>query len=113
MLDRALPELGDAIERREPSALDLDPFGALHWATLDAVHRELRDVGASAGRPALAHPEWVELAALVLDAAADGEPPVLLARRVMQRLDLGAAAEQAVAALVGGRRAASSRGPAS
>ena len=43
LLDRALPELGEAIARREPSALDLDPFGALHWATLDAVHRELAD----------------------------------------------------------------------
>ena len=29
VLDRALPELGDAIARREPSALDLDPFGSL------------------------------------------------------------------------------------
>jgi Na+:H+ antiporter len=99
VLDRALPELGDAIERRQPSALDLDPFGALHWATLDSVHRELQ-AWATSGQPSLAHPEWVELAALVLDAAGGSDPPVLLARRVMQRLDLGAAPEQAVAALV-------------
>ena len=100
LLDRALPELGEAIARREPSALDLDPFGALHWATLDAVHREL--AGRVAHRlPPLAHPEWVELAALVLDASGGSQPPVLLARRVMQRLDLGAAPEEAVAALVG------------
>ena len=64
LLDRALPELGDAIRRREPSALDLDPFGALHWATLDAVHREL-EVWLSEGRPPVDHPEWVELAAVV------------------------------------------------
>ena len=49
LLDRALPELGEAIARREPSALDLDPFGALHWATLDAVHRELADRVRAAG----------------------------------------------------------------
>ena len=99
LLDRALPELGDAIRRREPSALDLDPFGALHWATLDAVHREL-EVWQSERRPAVDHPEWVELAAVVVDASGGSEPPVLLARRVMQRLDLGASAEQAVAGLV-------------
>ena len=99
LLDRALPELGDAISRREPSALDLDPFGALHWATLDALHREL-EAWAVRGSRALAHPEWAELAALVIDAGGGDEPPVLLARRVMQRLDLGAAAEQGVVALV-------------
>ncbi|HTN79661.1 MAG TPA: cation:proton antiporter [Acidimicrobiales bacterium] len=99
LLDRALPELGEAIGRREPSALDLDPFGALHWATLDAVHREL-EARAVRGDPRLPHPEWVDLAALVLDAGGGDEPPILLARRVMQRLDLGATAEQAVVALV-------------
>jgi Kef-type K+ transport system membrane component KefB len=99
LLDRALPELGEAVGRREPSALDLDPFGALHWATLDAVHREL-EVWQSERRPPVDHPEWVELAAVVVDASGASDPPVLLARRVMQRLDLGATAEQAVAGLV-------------
>ena len=64
------------------------------------MHRELAD-SAARGRPRLAHPEWVELAALVLDASGASHAPVLLARRVMQRLELGATAEQAVAALVG------------
>jgi Kef-type K+ transport system membrane component KefB len=97
VLDRALPELGDAIARREPSALDLDPFGSLTWARLDAVHREL---DALHGRLTIEHPARLELAALIVDASGDDEPPVLLARRVVQRLDLGASAEQAVAALV-------------
>lgn len=97
VLDRALPELGEAIARREPSALDLDPFGSLTWARLDAVHREL---DALHGRFTIEHPARLELAALIVDASGDDEPPVLLARRVVQRLDLGAAAEQAVAALV-------------
>ena len=83
--------------RREPSALDLDPFGSLTWARLDAVHRELE---ALHGRVTIEHRERLELAALILDASGDDDPPVLLARRVVQRLDLGAAPEQAVAALV-------------
>ena len=53
VLDRALPELGEAIARREPSALDLDPFGSLTWARLDAVHREL---DALHGRFTIEHP---------------------------------------------------------
>ncbi len=97
MLDRALPELGEVISRREPSALDLDPFGSLTWGRLDAVHRQLES---ARDRPRVEHPERVELAALILDAGGDDDPPVLLARRVVQRLDLGAAAEQAVAGLV-------------
>ena len=49
----------------------------------------------------LEHPEWLLLAALILDTAGEDSEPVALARRLVQRLDLGAAAEQEIALLVG------------
>jgi [protein-PII] uridylyltransferase len=49
----------------------------------------------------LTHPEWVLLAALLLDVLEDRPDKVAIARRVVARLDLGAAAEQEVALLVG------------
>ena len=50
---------------------------------------------------ALEHPEWLLLAALILDTAGDGPPPVADARLLAKRLDLGASAEQEIALLVG------------
>ncbi len=50
---------------------------------------------------ALEHPEWLLLAALILDTVGDGSSPVELARRISHRLDLGAVAEQEIALLVG------------
>src|SRR5581483_5943542 len=49
----------------------------------------------------LEHGEWLLLAALILDAAGDDAEPVPLARRLVGRLDLGAAAEEEIALLVG------------
>ena len=51
--------------------------------------------------PKLEHPEWLLLAALILDTAGEDTSPVQLARRIAQRFDLGAAAEQEIALLVG------------
>ena len=48
----------------------------------------------------LQHPEWLLLAALILDSVGDDASPVELARRVSHRLDLGATAEQQIALLV-------------
>src|SRR5206468_9965448 len=49
----------------------------------------------------LAHPEWLLVAALILDTAGDDSSPVELARRLAHRLDLGAEAEQEIALVVG------------
>jgi Kef-type K+ transport system membrane component KefB len=94
ILERSLPELGAAVERREVRA-ELDPLASLHWDTLTRL-RERTPAGA------LEHPDRVLLAALVLDATdeSDGVSPVVVARKTCQRLDVGAAAEQAVAGLV-------------
>ena len=94
VLDRALPELGEALARRQADPFELDPTGALRWPRLS----RLQSVGE---RRALPHPERLLMAALVLDAAEDDtNRAVAVARRMVQRLDLGAAAEQTVANLV-------------
>jgi Kef-type K+ transport system membrane component KefB/predicted amino acid-binding ACT domain protein len=93
VLERALPDLGAAVSRRQGDAAELDPLRALRWPRL----ARLREIEVSG----LDHPERLRLAALVLDATEeDPSSPVVVARRTMQRLDLGAAAEQAVANLV-------------
>ncbi|MGI9034035.1 MAG: cation:proton antiporter [Acidimicrobiales bacterium] len=94
VLARALPELAEALGRRQADAGQVDPLEALRWPTLARLRE--RTVPTD-----LRHPERLLLAAIVLDAT-DGGPdqPVVVARRLVQRLDLGAAAEQAVAGLV-------------
>ena len=93
VLDRAFPELGEAIHRRQTDPHELDPAGALRWPRLDRAQH-------LPGVSKLKNPERLFLAAVILDAS-DGDPSaVAVARRIVQRLDLGAAAEQAVAGLV-------------
>ena len=113
LLERALPELADAVARRRADPFVLEPA---HVLTFSLVER-LREVVADGGRAAtehtrLEHPEWLVLGALILDAAGDDTPPVEIARLLVHRLDLGAAAEQEIALLVGDSellRAAASR----
>lgn len=97
VLERALPELGRALAGHAEVAFELDPTGALRWPTLARLReqRDLDDVD---------HPEWLLLAAVVLDAGHGDEDAVAVARQVVKRLDLGAAAEQAIAGLVSDAR---------
>ena len=92
VLERALPELGAALARRQHE-FEFDPLAALQlpW---------LRRAQAAGLYRMSGHPEWVLLAALVLAATTPEDRPVIVARKVVQRLDLGAAAEQSVARLV-------------
>ena len=96
VLDRALPELGAALARRQADPFELDPTGALRWPTLS----RLQELKGRHGGWGLEHPDRVLLAAVVVDATDGGEAAVPVARRIVQRLDLGAAVEQAVAGLV-------------
>jgi len=102
VLERALPELAEAVNRRRDDPFLVDPSHVLRFSLVDAI----RDLVADGGRaPAeygrLEHPEWLLLAALILDAAGEDASPVDLARRLVKRLDLGAGAEQEIALLVG------------
>ena len=93
VLERTLPELAEAVDRRRS-----DPF--LHRSRADPAllagrpdqgARATDDRAAAASTRALEHPEWLLLAALILDTAGDDSSPVELARRIVHRLDLGAA----------------------
>src|SRR5260370_12533890 len=80
----------------------MDPPHVLRFS-LVATIRDLvaTDERAAAENARLQHPEWLLLAALILDTAGEDAEPVDLARRLAGRLDLGAAAEQEIALLVG------------
>jgi Kef-type K+ transport system membrane component KefB/glycine cleavage system regulatory protein len=95
LLDRALPELGQALARRQADPFELDATGALRWHRLSRV-LELDE------RHLLRRPEILSLAAVILDAGDGGDltASIVTARRIVQRLDLGAAAEEALAGLV-------------
>jgi len=96
VLERALPELGEALARRQADPFELDPTGALRWPTLS----RLQELKSRVGTWPLEHAERLLLAAVILDATDGGEAAVPVARRIVQRLELGAAVEQAVAGLV-------------
>lgn len=113
VLERALPELADAVRRRRADPFLIDPAQVLRFSLVERI-RDLAagDPRAAAQRAQLTHPEWLLLAALILDTAGEDASPVEPARRLVKRLDLGAAAEQEIALLVGDSnlmRAAASR----
>jgi Kef-type K+ transport system membrane component KefB len=113
LLERALPELADAVTRRRADPFVLDPAHVLTFSLVERLREVVVDDRRAAAEHArLAHPEWLVLGALILDAAGDDTPPVEIARLLVHRLDLGAAAEQEIALLVGDSellRAAASR----
>lgn len=95
VLQRCLPELDDALARQRPGALELDPLAALRFERLARAHQLV----AQEDDPP--YSQSLLLAALVLDACGDdSESAVGVARRTVQRLDLGAQVEEPVAALV-------------
>src|SRR5439155_15661792 len=88
--------------RRRDDPFLIDPSHVLRFSLVDTI-RDLvaTDARAAAEYAQLQHPEWLLLAALILDTAGEDTSPVDLARRLAGRLDLGAAAEQEIALLVG------------
>jgi [protein-PII] uridylyltransferase len=102
VLERALPELAEAVDRRRSDPFLLDPAQVLRFTLVDRIREVVSTDPMAAGEhEQLQHPEWLLLAALILDTVGEDASPVALARRIAQRLDLGAAAEQELALLVG------------
>ena len=102
VLERALPELAEAVDRRRSDPFLLDPAQVLRFSLVERIKEiTASDDVAAAEHAKLEHPEWLLLAALILDTVGEDSSPVELARRISHRLDLGAAAEQQIALLVG------------
>ena len=102
VLERALPELAAAVDRRRRDPFLLDPAQVLHFYLVEQIRLIVEtDPRAAAEHAQLQHPEWLLLAALILDSVEGGTSPVELARRIAHRLDLGATAEQQIALVVG------------
>ena len=102
VLERALPELAEAVDRRRSDPFLLDPAQVLRFSLVERIKEiTASDEVAAAEHAKLDHPEWLLLAALILDTVGEDSSPVELARRISHRLDLGAAAEQQIALLVG------------
>lgn len=112
VLEAALPELAGAAERRRHDPARLDPGGTLRWELVDALDQQAGAASTAEDWRRLDHEGWLVLAGLILDITG-GEPgAVATARQLVKRLDLGAAAEQEIALLVGERgllRAAAGR----
>lgn len=104
VLDQVLPELAATIRTRLADPFQLDPMNTHRWALVE----ELRSAIESQSDPSveykkLAHPEWLLLAALLVEGLETNESPVATARRIVRRLDLGARAEQEIAGLIDDR----------
>ncbi|MEO5837492.1 MAG: cation:proton antiporter [Acidimicrobiales bacterium] len=100
-LERALPELSNAITARRSDPYIVDSGGELQWQLVDAVHSFLVAAPDPVTRH-IRHPERLVLAALVLDVtAADSALTVDIAHKLVQRLELPAVAADEVALLVG------------
>lgn len=102
LLERALPELAEAMRRRRADPFVVDPVSVSRFGLVEEI-RDLviKDARASEEHAQVVHPEWLLLAALILETGGEDTSPIDLARRLVKRLDLGAAAEQEIALLVG------------
>jgi Na+:H+ antiporter len=101
VLERALPELAEALRRRRADLMELDPAAVLRWSLVEKLRAQVDDPSAAPEWARLTRPEWLLLAALVLETAGENSSPVVGARRLVKRLGLGAMAEQEIALLVG------------
>ena len=101
VLERALPELAECLRLRQADPSELDPEAAFRWRSIERLQSADGDRMLGAELAQLARPDRLYLAALVQETAGGGPEGVRLARRLVQRLDLGAAAEQQVVRLLG------------
>jgi UTP:GlnB (protein PII) uridylyltransferase len=108
ILERAMPELAQALAARHDDPSEVDPLGTLRWRLVDRLHELAGEHGDEAGRDdhvaaelaRLEHPDLLVLAALALDVAGDPEAAVPVARSIVARLALPEPMQHDVAAIV-------------
>jgi len=102
MLQRALPELADSINSRQADPFVLDPAHVLTFALVGQLQAAIANDGEVAvEHDHIVHPEWLVLAALIIDVVGIEAEPEGVARSLVNRLDLGTAAEEEIMLLVG------------
>ena len=97
VLERSLPDLAEAVAERESDAYGFDPLSGLDWATLG----ELRVVLGREENATVEDAPWLLLAGMIIDATGGNTTrAVIVARRTVERLGLGAQVEERVAGLL-------------
>jgi UTP:GlnB (protein PII) uridylyltransferase len=100
VLDSALPELADTLRSRQSDPYMLDVSHLHRWATLERL-RSLPDGGGlRAQYDRLDHPEWLLLAALLVEGLDGRAAPGEDAANICRRLQYGPDAENVIVGLV-------------
>jgi UTP:GlnB (protein PII) uridylyltransferase len=100
VLDRVLPELAEALRSRQSDPFLLDPMSTHRWSTIERLRAIDEHHPLHAELEKLDRPSWLYLGALLAEGLEGIPNAVQSARRIIHRLDLGAAAEQEIATLV-------------
>jgi len=114
VLDRALPEVAETLRARQSDPFLLDTTHMHRWGTLERLRSLPDDGGLRAQFERLEHPEWLLLAALLVEGLEGRPQPGADAISICRRIGYDTTAEQVIAGLVEDdgllRRAASSVG---
>lgn len=111
VLDRSLPEIGDAFARRRSDPQVLDPSGIHHGALLERArsllagteHQHPDDGRAASEARLLMYPDRLLLASFLIDMLGDGPQATNGARSFLDRLTIDPGDRQAIAVLVNDR----------
>ncbi len=100
VLPRAFPELAPALRQAPRRPLPPRSHGLHRWETLERLQELVATPDGAEAWKGVRNRDALRLAAFLVDVLGDDDDRVLVARRVVQRLELGARVEERVAILV-------------
>src|SRR6266545_4084185 len=103
ILDRALPELAEALRRRQADPFTVDPVHTHRLHSMDRLRRLDPDDPVVAELRLLPDIDWLLLGAFLAEGLEDARDPAAAARRIARRLLLSPVAEEFAVALVAAR----------